>query len=308
MNQNLFYNTQHQKILFKEYGRSVQEMVAYSLTIADRQKRSRVAQSIVSLMSELLPAQNKNTDEFQHKLWDHLHIIANFELDIDSPFPKPNPEDLHHPIKSLVYPHLNIRHKHYGKHLEILVQRAIEMPDGDKKTAMVRIIAHYMKIVHKNLRNEIVSDESIRKDLKNLSKGALDIVFTEHNGFVLEADPPKPSHKRKRSRSKLNQTEHRHHNTDNGNNNNRQNQSSNSNDSHNPNRQQKSSDQPLRRHTRDSQQQSPRSKNLSGSNITHNPPHNNQPPANNNPPPIVQPENSGSSAKRKRHRNRKKKS
>jgi hypothetical protein len=201
MSFQLWYNTQNAKILFREYGRNVQAMVEYALSIADYQKRSRVAQGIVQTMSELLPAQNKKTDEFQHKLWDHLHIMADLELDIDCPFPKPIPEEQQFKPRSMAYPRLHYKNRHYGNHVQLLIQHAINTPNGEQKTAMVRMIAHYMKMVHKNLHNEIASEETIRNDLRGISKGQLDIIFTEENTLVLELDPEAPKKKRKRKRS-----------------------------------------------------------------------------------------------------------
>lgn len=192
----LSYNTQNPKILFREYGRNIQEMVEYALSIEDLSKRSRVAQGIVQTMSELLPAQNKKTEEFQHKLWDHLHIMANFALEVDSPFQKPAPEEQHHKIQHIAYPQLHYKNRHYGSHVQALIQHAIAMNEGEQKISMIRTIAHYMKMVHKNLKNEIASEETIRNDLRSLSKGQLDIIFTAENILVLEADPPKKKHKR----------------------------------------------------------------------------------------------------------------
>lgn len=280
----LYYNTQHAKILFKEYGRGVQDMITYALTIDDRQKRNRVAQAIVKVMGELQPAQNKKNPAFQHKLWDHLHIIANFELDVDSPFPKPRPEDLHHPLHAVSYPRLHIQQKHYGRHLEILIQRAIAMTETDKKAAMVRVIAHYMKMVHRNLNNEIVSDETVRRDLRSLSKGALDISLNDSSTLVVELDPLAPTkRKRKRSRNKSRGQEEQSHTTNSNNHTSQKQQVSNT----HRNTPQKHSQTPTNKHHSHKQQQQ------------HTRPQNPAPPA------IESPNEGG--GKRKRNRNRKKK-
>jgi len=161
-------------LILPEYGRSVQEMVQYAVTVEDRNKRQKLAEKIIDLMVLLNP-QLKSQQDYKQKLWDHLFIISNFKLEVDSPFPIPEGG-----LKSLIptylpYPKNLIRYKHYGKNVETLIQKAIETEEPIVKAGLVSTIANFMKMAYKNWSNEEVSNDLIRDDLKTLSKGLLTI-------------------------------------------------------------------------------------------------------------------------------------
>ncbi|MFN2261694.1 MAG: DUF4290 domain-containing protein, partial [Psychroflexus sp.] len=90
---NLEYNSERNELRIPEYGRNIQKMVEYALTLEDRDKRNRTAKTIIDVMGNMSP-HLRDVPDFQHKLWDQLFIISNFELDVDSPFPKPSKEEL----------------------------------------------------------------------------------------------------------------------------------------------------------------------------------------------------------------------
>ncbi len=169
------YNTRLEPIVFKEYGRGVQELVKHALTIEDRKKQTQFCREIIAIMGELHPNLS-NTEEFSQKLWDHLHIMANFQLDIDSPFPKPTLEEVKRKVGHVPYPQGQIRYRHYGKNVENLIQEACKLPDGPKKTAFAKVIANYMRMVYKSFSSDGTTDEFIKDDLLRLSKGQLDLV------------------------------------------------------------------------------------------------------------------------------------
>ena len=98
----------------REYGRHIQKMIEYVLSIKDPEERQRNAQAVIELMGFLNP-HLKNVEDFRHKLWDHLHIISDFKIDVDSPYPKPEIEAIHMKPEPLKYPHQRIKYKHYGK-------------------------------------------------------------------------------------------------------------------------------------------------------------------------------------------------
>lgn len=184
------YNTQLEPIIFKEYGRGVQELVKHALTIADRKQQTIFCRTIIDIMGELHPNLS-NTEEFSQKLWDHLHIMADFQLNIDSPFPKPTPEEVKRKVGHVPYPQGSIRYRHYGKNVENLIKKAVLLPDGPKKTAFAKVIANYMRMVYKVFSSDGTTDEFIKDDLLRLSNGQLDLIDST------DMDIPK-SNKRKR--------------------------------------------------------------------------------------------------------------
>src|SRR5688572_2511839 len=111
------YNSQREKLILPEFGRNIQSMVNYTLTIDDKSERTRAARTIIQIMAQNTPSLNKDQEDFYHMLWDHLHVIAKFRMEVDSPYNKPTPEDLAKPKKKLKYPNKKIRYKHYGKNI-----------------------------------------------------------------------------------------------------------------------------------------------------------------------------------------------
>jgi len=174
MEMTMEYNTQLPPMIISEYGRNIQKMVQYVCTIKNREERNRAAQSIIAIMGALNPHLRDVTD-FKHKLWDHLFIISEFKLDVDSPYPKPSPEQFKTKPKKLNYPSQDIRYKHYGKTIEALIQKGIEMEEGDKKNYYIETLANLMKRSYLNWNRDSVNDEVILQHLKELSKGKLKV-------------------------------------------------------------------------------------------------------------------------------------
>ncbi|MCL4855837.1 MAG: DUF4290 domain-containing protein [Flavobacteriales bacterium] len=166
------YNTRRPHMVIPEYGRNIQKMVEHAISIENREERNRVAQSIINVMGQLNPHLRDIVD-FKHKLWDHLFIISDFKLDVDSPYPYPDKEKIFEKPKPLEYPQSNIRFKHYGKSTEAFIAKAIEMEDGEEKTELIKTIANLMKKSYLTWNRESVDDDLIVSDLKLLSKGQL---------------------------------------------------------------------------------------------------------------------------------------
>lgn len=166
------YNTRRPQMVIPEYGRNIQKMVEHAISIENREERNRVAQSIINVMGQLNPHLRDIVD-FKHKLWDHLFIISDFKLDVDSPYPYPDKEKIFEKPKPLDYPQSNIRFKHYGKSVEAFIAKAIEMNDGEEKTELIKTIANLMKKSYLTWNRESVDDDLIVSDLKLLSKGQL---------------------------------------------------------------------------------------------------------------------------------------
>ena len=158
-----------------EYGRHIQKMVDYILTIEDPEKRQRNAQSIIELMGILNP-HLKNVEDFRHKLWDHIFRISDFQLEIDSPYPVPTREEMAKRPEPLPYPKRNRKNKHIGHNISQIIDRAIQTDDEEKRKGFTQSVAYYMKLSYANWHKEQVQDDMIKEELKALSNGALDYV------------------------------------------------------------------------------------------------------------------------------------
>lgn len=184
------YNTQREKLILPEYGRNIQKMVDHAITLKDKESRNKAANTIIQVMGNLNPHLRENRD-FKHKLWDHLHFIAEFKLDVDCPFEPPEPEQFDKKPDPIPYPSNQIRYKHYGRIVEDLIQKAIEMEDGEMKDDFVRFIANHMKLSHVTWNKEGVADDVIFKAVQNLSQGRLSVKEGTSLIDPKESRPPK---------------------------------------------------------------------------------------------------------------------
>lgn len=166
------YNSTRNKLLLTEYGRNVQNMVKYIVALPTKEERNKYAQVVIDLMGFLNP-HLRDVADFKHKLWDHLHIISDFQLDVDSPYPKPSPEAIHLKPEPLKYPHQRIRYKHYGKTIEMMIEKAKSIEEPDRKRHMVQAIANFMKMAYVQWNKDSVADDLIISDLLHLSGGEL---------------------------------------------------------------------------------------------------------------------------------------
>ena len=166
------YNTEREKIELLEYGRHVQRLVEKCLSIEDRDKRNQMARELIELMGQLNPAL-RNVEDFRHKLWDHLFIMSDFKLDADSPYPKTTRALVEKKPEPLPYPQGKIKHRHYGKKVDLLVAKAILEEDPEKRQAFAQTIGNYMKLVYLNWTKENTNDDIIKNDLRILSDDKL---------------------------------------------------------------------------------------------------------------------------------------
>jgi uncharacterized membrane protein YgcG len=172
MPENFDYNSTRNKLILSEYGRNVQNMVKYIVALPTKEERNRYAQVVIDLMGFLNP-HLRDVADFKHKLWDHLHIISDFQIDVDSPYPKPSVEAIHMKPEPLKYPHQRIKYKHYGKTIEFMIEKAKSIDDADRKRHMVQAIANFMKMAYVQWNKDSVADETILSDLYALSGGQL---------------------------------------------------------------------------------------------------------------------------------------
>jgi hypothetical protein len=178
------YNTVRTRMLMPEYGRNVQSMAEYLLTIEDREKRLKNAEVVIELMGILNP-HLKQIEDYKHKLWDHLHQMCDFRLDVDAPYPAPTPEELRKKPAPIPYPQVKIRHRHLGRNLESVLQKGIEEQDEEKKQGFTQHIGYYMKLAYSNWHKEPAYDDMIRSELSQLTKGELQY---EPGGFKVHFD------------------------------------------------------------------------------------------------------------------------
>ena len=168
------YNSVRNHLIIPEYGRNIQRMVEHLLTVKDKEKRNLGAQTIIDLMGHLNP-HLRDVPDFRHKLWDHIFIMSEFKLDVDSPYPKPSAEAIKSKPKRLKYPKNEIKYRVYGSNIEKMVKKAITIEDGENKTMVIEAIANFMKISHWQWNKDEVNDELVFKNLTAISKGQLTV-------------------------------------------------------------------------------------------------------------------------------------
>jgi len=166
------YNTTRDKLNISQYGRNIQKLIKYAMTIEDREKRTNFAKMIVQIMGQINPGA-RDSGDFRHKLWDHLFVISDFKLDVDSPYPMPSPDTFTAKPEQLHYSENNIKYKMYGSNVTKIIDAAIKYEDGPEKDALVHAIANHLKKSYLNWNRESVDDTLIFEHLKVLSGGKL---------------------------------------------------------------------------------------------------------------------------------------
>lgn len=161
-----------------EYGRMIQQLVERCRELPTKKERNEMAVAIIDFMGQRNP-QLRDEENYKHKLWDHLFILANYDLDVDSPYPIPTPEQLMEKPKRMEYPKLQGEYKFYGKSILQLIDKAIELPEGDEKYALIQVIANNMKKSYNVYNKEHVQDDVIFRHLKELSENRLDLTGIE---------------------------------------------------------------------------------------------------------------------------------
>jgi hypothetical protein len=170
----LYYNTEVEKLRMPEYGRIVLQMVEQMKEIPDRAKRSEQAGAIVKVMERLNP-QVHQQENWNQKLWDHLYMIAGYDLDIDAPFPAPVPEVVNSRPETIPLNTRPIKARHYGRNIESIIDLIASEPEGEIKTAMIRSLAIYMRQQYLIWNKDTVADRTIFQDIERLSGGRVTV-------------------------------------------------------------------------------------------------------------------------------------
>ncbi len=171
---NLEYNTERTKLIIPEYGRHIHKMIDHALSSNDIKDRNKVAKAIIGVMGNLNP-HLRDVPDFQHKLWDQLFIMSDFNLDVDSPFPKPIKEVYSQRPEKLNYPQSFPKYRFYGNNIKRMIDVAIEWEDNEMKKQLVYVIANHMKKCFLNWNKDTVEDDVIFNHLDELSDGKLKI-------------------------------------------------------------------------------------------------------------------------------------
>ena len=163
----------------REYGRHIQRMIEHTLTVEDKEKRQKNARTVIELMGFLNP-HLKNVEDFRHMLWDHLFLISDFQLEVDSPYPFPTAETLKAKPAPLPYPKGYPRFSHLGRNLETVINKALKEENPEKKQGLANAVAYYMKLAYSNWHKEIVHDDAIQGELSNMTHGQLEFTNTPY--------------------------------------------------------------------------------------------------------------------------------
>jgi len=168
------YTTLQGKLILPEYGRNIQQMVEHCKGIENKEERTHCAKTIINIMGNLFPYL-RDVSDFKHKLWDHLAIMSDFQLDIDYPYEIVRKDNLHSKPENIPYKHSKIQYLHYGRTLEQMIEKAIAYPEGEQKNELILLIANHMKKCFLTWNKEVVDDRKIFDDLRLLSDGKIDL-------------------------------------------------------------------------------------------------------------------------------------
>ena len=212
----LLYNTERVTLYIPEYGRNVQKMVDYLRTIEDREKRNEQARAIIKVMEILNPAVHLQED-YEHTLWDHLHVISGFSLDVDSPYPLPSMEESREYPRMIPVQKKPLKAVHYGRNIENMIDLVAEKENGDVKTSMIRSLAIYMRQQYLLWNKDTVADETIYQDIERLSDFRIQVPEELRNlKLASEGQHQKPAMQAQKSkgqnRFKNNQKQRKQHN------------------------------------------------------------------------------------------------
>lgn len=176
------YNSSREKLIIPEYGRNVQKMIFHALKMEDREKRTSFVKYIADVMTQMHISTGSYGD-YHHMIWDHLHIIAGYEMDVDSPYPMPEKETIEARPNNLSYSTNKIKYKPYGLNIEKMIQLAMTYEDGEEKDSLIENIANHLKKSYLNWNRDSVEDEVIVNHLAVLSDGKLNL----KEGFVFKS-------------------------------------------------------------------------------------------------------------------------
>ncbi len=192
------YNTKKNTLVMPEYGRHVHNMISHAVSLKDKKTQQRCVESIISFMGQLNP-HLRDVKAYTHKLWDHLHIMSNFQLNVESPYPKPEEKKLYEKPPKMNYPSNDIRFSYYGNTITSMIKKAIKMKD-DQKEILTGMIANQMKKSYILFNKSSVDNNVIKQHLHQLSNGELKL--SEDFVFIRSASVRQTSSKKHNAKKK----------------------------------------------------------------------------------------------------------
>jgi len=174
----LEYNAERPHLIIPEYGRHLQKLIEQAVALEDRVERNKAARYIISVMGSLNP-HLRDVPDFQHKLWDQIYIMSDFQLDVDSPYPTPSRELLQQKPERLEYPQNFPKYRFYGNNIKYMIDVANKWEDGEMKNALVMVIANHMKKSYLSWNKDTVKDDVIFEHLYELSGGTMNLQASE---------------------------------------------------------------------------------------------------------------------------------
>ncbi len=171
---DLEYNSERPHLIIPEYGRHVQKLIDNCVAIEDAEERNKMARAIVDVMGNLQP-HLRDVPDFKHKLWDQLFIMSDFKLEAESPYPKPEREELAAKPERLAYPKYDSKYRFYGNNIQTMIDVALTWEEGEAREALYFAIANHMKKCYLNWNKDTVDDHIIYNHLLDLSKGKIDL-------------------------------------------------------------------------------------------------------------------------------------
>ncbi len=208
------YNTERPHLIIPEYGRHIQKMVDQAVAEEDPIKRNKQAKSIIAVMGNLNP-HLRDVPDFQHMIWDQLFIISKFELDVESPYDIPTPEELYARPEPLAYPQNYPKYRFYGNNIKRMIDVAVSWEEGDKKDGLLLTIANHMKKCFLNWNKDTVEDDVIFKHLYELSDGKINLKNSDED--LRDAQKLLKSKKRFNSNSTSNTSSKKNYKSNNNN-------------------------------------------------------------------------------------------
>ena len=193
----LDYNTQRERLVLPEYGREIQAMVDIAVKQPTKALRQSAAEAVVKTMERMFP-QNRVEQDYKHKLWDHLAVMSNFQLDIDWPY------DIGHAVKMaqkpqpMAYPMSRIPVRHYGKLVFELFEKLKQMPDGEERDCLVAMTANQMRRDLYEWSHGSTDDEKVADDLEHFTDGAVRLDLSRFQFEKLPKKEPEPKKRKRR--------------------------------------------------------------------------------------------------------------
>lgn len=188
------YNTQNKKLILPEYGRNIQKMIDFAIELEDIEERKKAVKTIIDVMGNLYP-HLRDVPDFRHKLWDHLAIMSDFKMGIETPYPLPKLEEINEKPEKMPYNTGRVKHKHYGKTMEKFISKIDTIEDEETRKEYIGLLANHMKKSYLMWNQDSVEDKHILNDIKNLSPISIDydIHLSESKPYVPKRNVNKPT-------------------------------------------------------------------------------------------------------------------